>query len=93
MKVSINTFIFIHLNINSNNLLFLYNKTDSFDCNTDLCHLAWLLRDNCHLLDFNLKNARCDDGTYFTDMSRNLFAKCPGGSEHEHSVWEKEINS
>ena len=35
-----------------------YIFTDRFDCYTDRCHMAWLIRDNRHLLK-NLDSAYC----------------------------------
>lgn len=57
-------------------LFLLTNTADPFDCYSNPCHLAWLLRDNRNLLN-SLTNARCADGTAFEDLSSNLFDKCP----------------
>ena len=49
--------------------------TDPFDCRSDPCHLAWLLRDNRNLLG-SVENARCEDGTPVEDLSPVLFEEC-----------------
>ncbi len=51
---------------------------DPFDCYSDSCHLAWLLRDNRQLLPgFRYGMPTCDDGAYFDQLSPSLFADCP----------------
>lgn len=57
-------------------LNYYYNLyVDPFDCDSDPCHLAWLLRDNRNLLTKLFNSARCSDGRYFEPAS--LFADCP----------------
>ena len=46
----------------------------SFDCVTEPCHLAWLIRDNRHLLQ-TVHNGRCLNGTRFEDLDTNTI--CP----------------
>lgn len=48
---------------------------DPFDCYSDPCHLAWLLVDNRHLLNY-LESGHCQDGTALEDVSSNLFKNC-----------------
>ena len=62
----------IHLDIF---LIYILNK-DPFDCKTDPCHLAWLLRDNRELLD-NIDGAACSNGTLFEDLNPDSFKQCP----------------
>ena len=52
---------------------------DSFDCYSDSCHLAWLLRDNRQLLDSFKQGGppMCADGTLFADLDLDLFQNCP----------------
>ena len=40
--------------------------TDAINCQDDPCHLAWLVRDNRHLLA--AVRATCSDGTAFSDL-------------------------
>ena len=46
---------------------------DPFECD---CHLAWLLRDNRHLLQ-TVMFGKCSNGTWFTDLDPDAFANCP----------------
>lgn len=49
---------------------------DPFDCESDPCHLAWLLRDERHLLK-SVSQARCSrDGRLFVEIDRSLFGNC-----------------
>ena len=44
------------------------NKKDPIDCETDPCHLAWIIRDRRELLK-NVLNAKCSyNGTSFEDI-------------------------
>ncbi len=56
----------------------MFTVTDPFDCYSDSCHLAWLLRDNRQLMQgFRYGMPQCADGTYFDQLSPTLFANCP----------------
>ena len=48
-------------------------KTDPINCD---CHLAWLIRDNRHLLP-GVIYGKCSNGTSFKDLDPNGFASCP----------------
>ena len=52
--------------------------SDPFDCYSDPCHLACLLRDNRDLLSIDelAEKRRCSDGPAFTDLSPSLFEEC-----------------
>lgn len=63
---------------NNNAWLIIYSL-DPFACLTDVCHLAWLLRDNRQFLQF-IFNAKCDDsGQKFEDIDEGEFSDCPVG--------------
>ena len=47
---------------------------DPFDF-SDHCHLAWLIRDNWHLLQAVAEGAQCSNETYFSTL--NGFDNCP----------------
>ena len=51
-------------------------KTGGIDCVTDHCHLAWLIRDNPHLL-IAIDRPTCLDGRQFKDLDPKAFADCP----------------
>jgi hypothetical protein len=42
--------------------------TDAIDCD-DLCHLAWIIRDNRHLLLAVDNDAPCSNGTWLSELS------------------------
>ena len=44
---------------------------DPIDCVTDICHLAWLIRDNRHLLYVVGDATQCSNGTVFRDLRLN----------------------
>jgi hypothetical protein len=46
--------------------------SDPFECD---CHLAWLIRDNHHLLD-RVYGGQCSNGTYFSSLNPQGFASC-----------------
>ena len=49
---------------------------DPIDCESDLCHMAWLIRDNRNLLPaVNL--GQCSNGTIFEDLDPNGYNDCP----------------
>ena len=48
---------------------------DPIDCATDICHLAWLIRDNRHLM--KAISGQCSNGTVFEDLMSNDYADCP----------------
>ena len=50
--------------------------SDPFDCVSDPCHLAWLIRDNRQLLD-QVPAARCSNGVAFKDLDVSQFNDCP----------------
>lgn len=49
--------------------------SDPFDCYSDPCHLAWLLRDNRHLLN-HLLSGQCEDSTYLSNLPVEMFEGC-----------------
>lgn len=52
-----------------------FTTTDPIDCATDICHLAWLIRDNRHLM--KAISGQCSNGTVFEDLMSNAYADCP----------------
>ena len=59
-------------------------NVDQIDCESDPCHLAWLVRwqtptiegENKHrLLDF-VQHAECSNGTRMEDLDPNAFIEC-----------------
>ena len=50
--------------------------TDPFDCASDPCHMAWLIRDNRDLLT-PVASAQCSNGTWFTDLNPSALKGCP----------------
>jgi len=46
------------------------------DCVTDICHLAWLVRDNPNLLNY-VQNGVCNNGTTFKALLPEGFNSCP----------------
>ena len=48
---------------------------DPFDCESDPCHLAWLIRDNRDLFG-RLDDARCSNGTLFNQLDPDGFNQC-----------------
>jgi hypothetical protein len=53
-----------------------FNFKDPFDCAADLCHLAWLIRDNRKLLKV-IDGATCSNGTAFEQLDSDSFQNCP----------------
>ena len=49
---------------------------DFIDCNSDdICHLAWIVRDNRHFLNFTTAPI-CSNGTELELLNLNEFEKC-----------------
>ena len=48
--------------------------SDPVDCESDPCHLSWLIRDNRHLLKA-IYHGTCLNGTRFEDLNPNTI--CP----------------
>jgi len=48
---------------------------DPIDCEMDPCHLAWLIRDNRHLL--SAIGGQCSNGTLFDYLDPNAFTDFP----------------
>ena len=44
---------------------------DLIDCDSDPCHLTWLLRDNRHFLN-RVHNAKCSDGVSFEEINHKI---------------------
>ena len=59
--------------------------TDPIDCESDPCHLAWLIKDNRYLLN-PIADGVCSNGTKFTDVDSNYFTFCPVTPVRIHSV-------
>ena len=55
--------------------MFQYFYADPIDCETDPCHLAWLLRDNRYLLS-SFSDAKCSNGTELKKVDRRMFGHC-----------------
>lgn len=53
----------------------IFKISDPFDCESDTCHLAWLIRDNRPLL-LPLWNAMCSNGTDFWLLDPNGYDHC-----------------
>lgn len=51
-------------------------KPPAVDCDSDHCHLAWLIRDNRHLINL-LYDAKCSSGKEFEELDPNNFNDCP----------------
>jgi len=51
--------------------------TDPFDCQSDPCHLAWLIRDHSELLLSLVRGATCSNGTRFEELDPSAFNGCP----------------
>lgn len=53
---------------------------DTIDCEKDVCHLAWLIRDNRHLLSA-VSRGKCSNGTTFEKLDPEGFVvngvRCP----------------
>lgn len=48
---------------------------DPIDCTTNLCGLAWLIRDNPSLVPF--VRAQCsNNGPYFDELNATAFRRC-----------------
>ena len=54
----------------------IYRSIGPIDCENDLCHLAWLIRDNRHLLPA-VYLATCSNGTTFQQLDSNAYNSCP----------------
>ena len=58
-------------------ILILLILLDPIDCDSDPCHLAWLLRDNRHLLQ-SVYNGTCSSLVRFEDIDpKTKFELCP----------------
>lgn len=53
-----------------NSFAFQFNFSDSIDCVTDICHLAWLIKYNQHLMK-GISFGICSNGTAFEDLVLN----------------------
>lgn len=50
---------------------------DPIDCDSDPCHLTWLLRENRHYLNL-IHNGKCLNGLSFGDVnSEPMLENCP----------------
>ena len=77
----------MHKSINSQIKLSYCDYIDPFDCHSDPCHLAWIIRDHGELLrteeilrkkdNYFKLNLECSNGTLFTDLNPNGFNHCP----------------
>ena len=72
---------------NNASLTFLLYIKDPIDCESDPCHLAWLLRDNRDLMG-PIYRATCSNGTEFENLDPNAFANCP-----VTNVWFIDLNA
>lgn len=65
---------------------FYQTYLDPFSCYTDVCHLAWLLRDNRHFLEV-IDGARCEDrGIDFEDIDEGVFSECPASNKSAATI-------
>ena len=55
---------------------FKLKQIDPIDCETDFCHLAWLIRDNRDLLPAVAAGV-CSNGTAFEDLNPDGYKSCP----------------
>ena len=53
--------------------------SDRFDCESDPCHLAWIIRDKRKLLA-QVAFGVCSNGTAFEELDPNAFSHCPSSS-------------
>ena len=72
---SINTFINLNYSRKSFHTNFLVFK-DKIDCESDHCHLSWLIRDNRDLMAI-VSSAQCSNGTKFEDLHQHAYVNCP----------------
>ena len=49
--------------------------SDPFDCDTDPCHMAWLIRDNPSLLPA-VEGATCSNGLNFNQLNQLNYTNC-----------------
>ena len=59
-------------------LIFVFSYIDPIDCESDPCHLAWLIRDNQYLFGV-IQNATCSNGKTLEELNPEDFNydKCP----------------
>jgi len=57
----------------SNNICKLY--LDPIDCESDPCHMAWIIRDNRRLLSV-VNDGQCSNGTLFNQLDPNEYTDC-----------------
>ena len=57
-------------------LFFKIAPSQNFDCSTDPCHMAWLIKYNPQLLG-RIYNGVCTDGTLFQNLNPANYASCP----------------
>ena len=53
----------------------IQSYTDPIDCESDPCHLAWLIKDYRKLLN-PVADGVCSNGTKFTDLDSNYYTIC-----------------
>lgn len=54
--------------INFYNSIYTLYTADPIDCESDICHLAWIIRDHRHLLKALFDGAYCLNGTELKDL-------------------------
>ena len=59
--------------------------TDAIDCESDPCHLAWLLRDNRQFLNALLQ-ASCSNGSAFDQLDPTGYDGCPEDQQTTNEI-------
>ena len=59
-------------------LYIYYMYADPIDCERDICHLAWLIRDDPNLMVAFYNNIpTCSNGTRLDRLETSVFQSCP----------------
>ena len=67
--------------------------TDPIDCVSDVCHLAWIIRENRHLLKA-VRDAQCSNGIPLIDLQLpDNYADCPVSIKNNSTESSKEMYS
>lgn len=60
--------------------------SDPFDCDSDPCHLAWIIRDERLFLTHISETVSCSNGTLFLDLDPSGLVDCPSDVVRFYSV-------